>query len=951
LPLSLLMLCVAEWSLGYAIGLGTTSLPAKIFWAQVQYLGIVLIPVAWLAFSLQYTGYNQWLTPRNLVLLSIIPLITLLLVWTNTTHGLIWSQTRLVQQDGRATLGLLYGSWFWVQLAFAYLLVLIGTVLFIVEFVHRPALYRSQLGLVLLGLAFPLAGNVIRVARLSPIPDLDLTPFAFTLTGVVVAWGLFRFHLFDILPVAHSAVLKSMLEGVIVADQDDRVVDMNPAAERFTGHCLQATIGRTLDELFPQYPMLIEGFRSGEVQGQEITYQDGQSERALDVQMTTLRDLQAQIKGHLIVLRDVTERKAAEEYLRESEERFRQLSDAGFEGIVIHENGINLDCNQQCLQMSGYQNLEEVIGKSIGQFIAPEHLEEVRRQVASDYEGIYQTVAVRKDGTRYPIEVRGRKIRYQGREVRVAAIRDISLRLAAEEKLRQRAEELTSLYKLSLDLISPFEVSTLLERIVEKAVQLLEGGGGGLYLCDPQRREVHCVVSYKTPSDYRGTVLKYGEGAAGFVAATKKPLLIDDYRTWQGRAHVYDGDQPFRSVISVPMIWRDELIGVIHVLQFEEGRSFNQEHLELLSLFANQAAIAFENAEFVREIQVNARRMALLNDLTQVGISAPDLNHMLTRLVDRLGELFDANGAYITLWDEERHVPIPSAAYGSVSDHYAEIELEPGEANMTTAVLQAGRVLVVEDTSKNSYVSPRIAALIPTLAVMGLPLIADGRKLGAAFISYDQPRQFSSTEISLGEQAGAQVAMAIVKAQSLEAEKQRAEELKQINTTIQQLAITDDLTGLYNRRGLAEFGRREVERALRFSRPLSAIMLDIDRFKLVNDRYGHPLGDIVLRQLSECCRGNVRTIDIVGRYGGEEFLILLPEADLSHAVQVAERLRQLLAELDVQTPQADIRITVSAGVATLTPEVHTLEALIAQTDRELYRAKNAGRNRVAYTAL
>jgi diguanylate cyclase (GGDEF)-like protein len=203
----------------------------------------------------------------------------------------------------------------------------------------------------------------------------------------------------------------------------------------------------------------------------------------------------------------------------------------------------------------------------------------------------------------------------------------------------------------------------------------------------------------------------------------------------------------------------------------------------------------------------------------------------------------------------------------------------------------------------------------------------------------------------LGEQAGAQVAMAIVKAQSLEAEKQRAEELKQINTTIQQQAITDDLTGLYNRRGLVEFGRREVERALRFSRPLSAIMLDIDRFKLVNDRYGHPLGDIVLRQLSECCRGNVRTIDIVGRYGGEEFFILLPEADLSQAVQVAERLRQLLAELDVQSPQGEIRITVSAGVATLTPEVHTLEALIAQTDRELYRAKNAGRNRVAYTAL
>jgi PAS domain S-box-containing protein len=130
-----------------------------------------------------------------------------------------------------------------------------------------------------------------------------------------------------------------------------------------------------------------------------------------------------------------------------------------------------------------------------------------------------------------------------------------------------------------------------------------------MYLCDADRKEVRCVVSYKTPDDYTGITLKYGEGAAGIVAQTKEPLIIDDYRTWPGRAAVYDKDQPFTAVISVPMIWQNDVTGIIHVVHEVETRRFTQSDLDLLTLLASQAVIAINNARLVEQVQSHAAKL------------------------------------------------------------------------------------------------------------------------------------------------------------------------------------------------------------------------------------------------------------------------------------------------------------------------------------------------------
>jgi diguanylate cyclase (GGDEF)-like protein len=181
--------------------------------------------------------------------------------------------------------------------------------------------------------------------------------------------------------------------------------------------------------------------------------------------------------------------------------------------------------------------------------------------------------------------------------------------------------------------------------------------------------------------------------------------------------------------------------------------------------------------------------------------------------------------------------------------------------------------------------------------------------------------------------------------------KQTEAALRESEEALKLLAITDSLTGLYNRRHFNKLTEDEIIRALRYSRPLSVMMFDIDFFKRVNDSFGHASGDMVLKMVAKTTKEMIRTTDIAARYGGEEFIILLPETPVAKAATVAEKLRRRMEETTVQTEKCPIMITVSFGVsdylgeANSKPHERVLE-FVANADRAMYASKNAGRNRV-----
>jgi len=213
--------------------------------------------------------------------------------------------------------------------------------------------------------------------------------------------------------------------------------------------------------------------------------------------------------------------------------------------------------------------------------------------------------------------------------------------------------------------------------------------------------------------------------------------------------------------------------------------------------------------------------------------------------------------------------------------------------------------------------------------VVGAPIIWANEFLGVLFVFSDQP--FGETDLKMLELFSAHSAAALRNAR--------------LHQQINQMAMTDSLTGIYNRRYFFEIAEKEFRESMRYNRPLSVVIFDLDHFKKVNDTFGHARGDEILRAVVQRCAANIRHPDTIGRYGGEEFVILLPETDGGQGLLLVERLRQELASTPIETDTTPAFVTASFGIASITPEVKDLLALLNRADLALYHAKQSGRNR------
>ena len=328
------MSAVAEWSVVYALEIACRTLPAKVICGDFEYLGIATLPVAWLVFVLQYSGQGGWLTRRRLAALYAEPCMAVAFISTNPVHHLFYSRVSLKFVGSFTMMEVVYGPLFWVNFAYCYSCFLVGTVLCFRAFLKARDLYRGQTGALLMACLAPGIANLLYVSRSLPFPwqQLDLTPFGFTLTGAAIVWGMARFRLLGIMPVARGAVLDGMSEGVIVLDQHDRVVDLNPAAERMFGCAARVAVGKSVRDVVWQ------NLRATAIGADEsIEAHDERANGDYRVTRSPLRDTAGRIIGSVQVARDVTDRKQAQRELAASEEKYRTLFSTMTEGMAVHE--------------------------------------------------------------------------------------------------------------------------------------------------------------------------------------------------------------------------------------------------------------------------------------------------------------------------------------------------------------------------------------------------------------------------------------------------------------------------------------------------------------------------------------------------------------------------------------------------------------------------------------
>jgi len=539
----------------------------------------------------------------------------------------------------------------------------------------------------------------------------------------------------------------------------------------------QEILGRSHYEIFPEIPERWKEVHRRGLNGEVIKTDQDDFERIhgsvqwLRWEVRPWNTIDGAIGGIVIFTEDVTARIQAEGSLRESEEKYRLIFENVMNGFALHEivlneegqpvNYIFREVNDAFEQLTGLKR-ENILGKK-----ATEVIPGIENDPA-DWIGKYGEVTLTDKEARFEQHVEAidkwySVLAFRAREGQFATIfEDITDRKQFEAELRRRIDELSALYQTIIDIISVQELPDLLNTIVMRAVDLLDCTSGGLYLCNPELERARCVVSYNTPDDYTGTVLAYGEGAAGIVAATGKPLIIDDYQTWEERAEAFEVDHPFSAVISAPMLWHGRVIGVIHVLHDTQKHKFTEEDLQLLTSFANQAAIAVENSRLFEETQRRLERLSALRRIDQVITSSLDLRVTMNMLLGQTLQLMAVDAAAVLLYQPELQSLDYVAGQGFRTRALQSTTLRLGQGFAGQAALKQEVVQVFElNKLQTGFLrSPEFSAE-NFVAYIGVPLIAKGNIIGVLEIYHRKPLAPDEEWMAFLETLAGQAAIAI----------------------------------------------------------------------------------------------------------------------------------------------------------------------------------------------
>jgi PAS domain S-box-containing protein len=627
MALVMLALASAVWSLGYALEIAGADLPTKIFWGKSQYVGIVTVPLAWIIFAYFHSTPGTQVTRRNVILLSIVPLITLVLAFTTELHGLIWKDVQIQTVGTFSALDITHGFWFWIYWVYSNILLLVGTIFILRSFNRMKGLFRRQNIILLIAVLTPWFGNVLYVSGLSPIPNLDITPFAFTISVVVFAWGIFSFQLVNLAPVARELLVEKMPDGMIVLDAQGIIVDINPAVQRALGISASQAIGQRATDLFSAWPALVERYANTLEAQDEIAFGEGESRILYELRLSPLVDSRNRLLGRVVTIHNITERKRTEDALRLSEKKYRKIYENVADVIYETDNQGHLTSISPSIEKEGGYQPEELIGYSVAEFfVHPEQYVALDTLImengsVNDFEAVLR----RKDGSTRFVSITSHIIFDEnGQGVATeGALRDITERKQAEERIHQMNTELerrvlertsqlqesnaylTTLIETSIALNESLDLNAVLDRILVQAHKLVPARGLNVMFIEGEQAFIVRRIGYEGFEEIERNLINFRFPISWPIFhqmyTTHKSIFIAETAgrpEWQN----IQGADWVRSYIGVPLVINDKTIGFLNT-SHNEPNFFDERHLVMLESLAHHASVAIQNARLLDEVK------------------------------------------------------------------------------------------------------------------------------------------------------------------------------------------------------------------------------------------------------------------------------------------------------------------------------------------------------------
>jgi diguanylate cyclase (GGDEF)-like protein len=481
------------------------------------------------------------------------------------------------------------------------------------------------------------------------------------------------------------------------------------------------------------------------------------------------------------------------------------------------------------------------------------------------------------------------------------------------------------LYDAGHAVLSTFDLDEVLQRILAIAHDYFHLRNVAILLLDQPSRQLYVRSQIGWDEGQDKIRMSLGQGITGEAANKKQPVYSPDVSK---DPRYFCSAKSTQSELAIPLMVRDEVVGVLDC-QSDRIDHFDFETIDLLTLFSTQASIALQNAQLYTLERERARQLQAINAIAQQTTAVLDLEDLLGKVCMLIQDAFRVS--HVSLFLREDHDLVLRAHHGALTPCIPDGGRFQATVQPWSSILSDSCTSIERDLCS----TPANRFFVESASRLCIPLISFGQTLGVLALDSSQPDAFNDGDQQSLESVADICATAIQNAHYVE--------------RVKQLAYLDGLTGIFNRRFFELRIMEEIERAKRFGTGMAVIMADIDEFKKLNDEFGHVLGDEVLRQVSSVFHQQLRKVDVVCRYGGEEFGILLTQVNGEQGLNIAEKLRKMVAGW--QFPGVPRTVTISAGTAAFPEHGLTRDALVKAADSALYLAKQTGRNKVCISAL
>jgi diguanylate cyclase (GGDEF)-like protein len=492
-----------------------------------------------------------------------------------------------------------------------------------------------------------------------------------------------------------------------------------------------------------------------------------------------------------------------------------------------------------------------------------------------------------------------------------------------------RAKQLALLEEVGRKIADSLDENEIIQRTVKIIVHHFNYAEAAVSLLVNEDTLEVAAISGTEDFGYRpGFQQKIGQGIIGYVAEIREPYSASDVSR---DPYYFSTARRSGSALSVPMFNKEELLGVIYV-ETATQNDFKTDDVQTLQTLANQVATSIENARLYTRAQQHIQDMTLLQSVSNAVTSSLELNEILQNIIGLLRNSYGYS--YISIYLLDENILRLRAEIGYPDDLIInEIPITSGVIGRTVRAKETQFIRDVNDDPSFLRASYEVKSEIC------VPLLKNNQVLGVLNVESKDENPLGENDLNLLNALAGPLAVAVDNAR--------------LHAEVKVMALTDAISGIANRRAFDEILHTELIRAQRYNIPLSLIILDLDSFKQFNDRYGHPAGDVRLKEIAEMLKQNVREPDIAARYGGEEFAVILPNTTKHGAIKLAERLCRC-AEAKAPIPDVQNRAisgyTISLGVATFPDDAATEHELLLAADNAELTAKRLGKNRV-YAAV